>query len=328
MADFDIEQAEADKLMAVYDPIGAMAGVDDERMRALLDGVRTDSHDLQTLLDGLAPPESKPGLVDPDAVPDPPPEPITKPGDLITMGKHRLLCGDATNKDHVARLLGKRKPLLMVTDPPYGVNYDPEWRKKVGINKNEGRMGAVPNDDRADWTKAWALFPGRVAYVWHSDLHAAEVARSIEAVGMDIRCQIIWKKSRITLSRGAYHWQHEPCWYAVRKGGTAAWTGDRKQSTVWEVHLAGGDGDNLKGVGHGTQKPVECMERPLRNHGNQKDSVYDPFVGSGTMLIAAERQKRACFAMDIDPTYCDITVARWEEYTGEKAKRTKRRASK
>ena len=149
------------------------------------------------------------------------------------------------------------QPHLMVTDPPYGVDYDPAWRGRAGVNANTGKMGRVANDDRADWREAWALFPGEVAYVWHAGRFASTVQDSLEACGFEIRAQIIWGKDRFALSRGHYHWQHEPCWYAVR--GTAHWSGDRSQSTLWRIP-AREDG----GHGHGTQKPVECMRRPMR----------------------------------------------------------------
>jgi hypothetical protein len=115
----------------------------------------------------------------------------------------------------VERVLAGASPVLMTTDPPYGVEYDPGWRALAGVNNNRGKLGKVHNDDRADWREAWALFPGDVMYVWHAGRHAAIVQRSIEACGFEIRNQIVWAKDRFALSRGNYHWQHEPCWYAV-----------------------------------------------------------------------------------------------------------------
>ncbi len=167
-----------------------------------------------------------------EATPEPPDHPVSRPGDLWVLGKHRLLCGDATDAACVARLLDGVKPHLLVSDPPYGVNYDPDWRNRAGASETK-RTGKVLNDDRADWREAWALFPGDVAYVWHGALHASTVAESLAASGFDIRSQIIWAKERLVLSRGHYHWQHEPAWYAVR--GTGHWSGDRKQSTLWSI---------------------------------------------------------------------------------------------
>jgi DNA modification methylase len=202
----------------------------------------------------------------------------------------------------------------VVTDPPYGVNYDPEWRKRAGVN-NSDRMGKVTNDNRSDWREAWALFPGSVAYVWHGALHAANVANSLTSVGFQIRSQIVWAKKSLVMGRGHYHWQHEPCWYASK--GTANWHGDRKQSTVWS--LATQDGANDAATVHSTQKPVECMRRPIIHHTKAGDAVYDPFLGSGTTLVAAELTERVCYGLELDPGYCDVIVSRWEKLTGKKA---------
>ncbi len=172
--------------------------------------------ELSALLDGIEEDDSA-AREGEDEIPEAPEDPVTRPGDLWILGNHRLLCGDATVATDVERLLGTVKPLLMVTDPPYGVDYDPAWRNKAGAAATK-RTGKVLNDDRADWREAWALFPGDVAYVWHGALHAAVVAESLEAAGFNVRSQIIWAKDRLVLSRGDYHWQHEPCWYAVKKG--------------------------------------------------------------------------------------------------------------
>ena len=262
----------------------------------------------------LLAPAGTEGLTDPDAFPEKPVDPVTKPGELWLLGKHRLLCGDSTSAPDVARLLDGAVPTLMVTDPPYGVEYDPEWRMDAGLTGNTARMGKVMNDDRADWTEAWKLFPGDVAYVYHAGVFASTVQQSLERAGFAIRAQIIWAKDRLALSRGDYHWQHEPCWYAVREGGKGHRTDDRTQTTLWSIPAR-----DDAGHGHGTQKPVECMERPVRNH--LADTVYEPFAGSGTTVIACERTGRACIAMELDPGYCDVIVRRWEEFTGKKAER-------
>ena len=252
------------------------------------------------------------GLTDPDATPEPPETPATQPGDLIILGDHRLLCGDATDAGVVDRLLGDDTPVLMVTDPPYGVSYDPTYRSK-------NRTGNVENDDRCDWTEAWRLFSGDVAYVWHSSLHVVVVARSLAEAGFEPRSYLIWAKERLVMGRGHYHWQHEPCFYVVRENATASWCGGRDQATVWSIPSIRPDNPDDLETFHGTQKPVECMARPMRNHGKAGDYVYDPFVGSGTSLIAAERTGRRCLALDIDPVYCDVAVQRWQAYTEQKA---------
>ena len=303
-----------------------LASWDDAMLSIELDALRGAGIDWTLLgfdeeeLAKLLAPAGTEGLTDPDAVPEKPADPITKPGDLWLLGKHRLLCGDSTSATDVARLLDGAVPALMVTDPPYGVEYDPEWRMDAGLTGNTARMGKVMNDDRADWTEAWKLFPGDVAYVYHAGVFASTVQQSLERAGFAIRAQIIWAKDRLALSRGDYHWQHEPCWYAVREGGKGHRTDDRTQTTLWSIPAR-----DDAGHGHGTQKPVECMERPVRNH--LADTVYEPFAGSGTTVIACERTGRACIAMELDPGYCDVIVRRWEEFTGRKAERVQEEAS-
>ena len=252
------------------------------------------------------------GLTDPDDVPELPSEPVSRPGDLWTLGHHRLLCGDSTSPADVERVLDGVSPHLMVTDPPYGVEYDTAWRKRAGVNLNKGKLGKVANDNRADWREAWALFPGSVAYVWHAGRHASAVQDSLEATGFEVRAQIIWAKDRFALSRGHYHWQHEPCWYAVR--GTATWHGDRKQSTLWSINAR-----EDTGHGHGTQKPVECMKRPVENNSSPGQAVYEPFSGSGTTIIAGEMTGRSVHAIELDPAYVDVATQRWQAFTGQQA---------
>lgn len=250
-----------------------------------------------------------------EEVPEVPAVPVSRPGDLWCLGDHRLLCGDATKAEDVARLLGGVRPHLMVTDPPYGVMYDPGWRNAAGLSATK-RTGKVANDDRADWREAWALFPGDVAYVWHGALHATTVADSLVASGFAIRSQIIWAKERLVLSRGDYHWQHEPCWYAVRQKGKGHWTGDRKQTTLWQIASRDQDAATV----HGTQKPVDCMRRPILNNSSPGQAVYEPFSGSGSTLIAGETTGRPVLAMELDPAYVDVAVLRWQAFTGQVAR--------
>jgi DNA modification methylase len=227
------------------------------------------------------------------------------------------MCGDSTVATDVEALLAGVKPHLMVTDPPYGVQYDPSWHveaaaagKIKGAGKR-GSVGLVANDDRADWREAWALFPGDVAYIWHAGMMGGIVAESLVDSGFEIRSQIIWVKSSFAIGRGHYHWQHEPCWYAVRN--TGHWHGNRSQSTVWKI-------DKQKSeTGHSTQKPVECMKRPIENNSSPGQAVYEPFSGSGTTIIAGEMTGRSIYAMELSPQYVDVAVKRWQEFTGHKA---------
>ena len=167
--------------------------------------------------------------------------------------------------------------------------------------------GKVLNDDRADWREAWALFPGDVAYVWHGALHAADGRREPRSLPASPSArQIIWDKMRLVIGRGDYHWQHEPAWYAVRKGRTGHWAGGRNQTTVWQIP------HRKYGSGHGTEKPVECMKRPIENNSSPGQAVYEPFSGSGTTIIAAEMTGRACHAIELNPAYVDVAVKRWQ----------------
>ena len=267
------------------------------------------------------------GLTDPDDVPEPPKDPVSRAGDVWLLGRHRLACGDSTERETVERALGGVKPHLMVTDPPYGVSYDASWRDgtvdavtgqvkgRVGQGPISGRAkGKVQNDDQIDWHEAWALFPGDVAYVWHAGIHAAGVADSLVASGFAIRSQIIWAKNHLAISRGHYHWMHEPCWYAVRKSGSGHWSGDRKQTTLWQI-----DKPRKSETGHSTQKPVECMKRPIENNSSPGQAVYEPFCGSGTTIIAAEMTGRSCLAIELSPAYVDTSVIRWQAFTGQTA---------
>ncbi len=214
-------------------------GWDDAMLRVELQDLQAMGFD--TLLTGFDEREIKAmgtvGNTDPEEVPTPP-DPaaaISKAGDVWLCGDHRIACGDSTDSKTVQAALGGAKPLLMVTDPPYGVEYDPAWR--ADANKWKGAtvklgckaVGRVSNDDLADWLEAWKLFPGDVAYAWHGGLHSVEQATSLERAGFVIRSQIVWNKGRLVISRGDYHWQHEACWYAVRKGKTGHWNGSRTE---------------------------------------------------------------------------------------------------
>ena len=230
-------------------------------------------------------------------------------GQLWALGDHRLICGDSTQAEIVTRLLRQDHPYLMVTDPPYGVNYDADWRKKLDSGSVNRATGKVLNDHRVDWREAYTLFPGAVAYIWHASVYTGQVAESIAACGFEIRNHIIWAKNQFVISRGHYHHQFEPCWYAVRKGQTARWVGDRKQGTLWSI-----DKPLKSETGHSTQKPLDCMARPIRNH--DSEFVYDPFAGSGTTLIACENLKRKCLAIELNPDYVAVILQRYSDHTG------------
>lgn len=239
-----------------------------------------------------------------------------RPGGLWSLGSHRLGCGDAADPHFVGRLLyGMKTPFLMTTDPPYGTNYDPTWRKGVHPHQEDAaRPVRVKNDERTpDWADAYRFFPGNVAYVWHAALYAGLFQSGLLAAGFICRNQIIWRKNHFAVSQGHYHWQHEPCWYAVRKGQSANWRGERNQTTIWDIpnlHHAPKTPDDAK-TPLSAQKPVECMLRPIRNHTQPGDAVYDPFAGSGTTLIAAELSDRIAIAGDLNPQMVAVSLERF-----------------
>jgi DNA modification methylase len=256
---------------------------------------------------------------------EPPKDPKTKLGDIYQLGEldHVLVCGDSTDNLVVNSCVGDNVPILMVTDPPYGVNYDASWRKDI-----KGKLGAcratgkVKNDNQIDWSLAWNLFPGSVAYVWCASWYLPEVSTGLQTCGFEIKSLIIWAKQHFSLSRGDYHWQHEPCWYAVKKGQKHNWQGARDQSTLWEISNLNAFGANKddERTAHSTQKPLECMCRPIRNNTSAGQGVFDPFLGSGTTLISCEQLERKCYGIELDPAYCDITVQRWVNYRNKVGK--------
>jgi DNA modification methylase len=259
---------------------------------------------------------------------------VTEPGDLWLCGEHRVRCGDATNAEDVALLLGDRKPRLMVTDPPYGISLDSEWRDRAGLNSNgpaepsymkkrtAGHIEtSISGDTRADWSEAFALVPSLdVLYVWHASVHSSEVLAGLLRIGFLYPQQIIWNKQRTMLTRTHYWYQHEPCWYVRKKN--APWYGKAgENSTVWDSPspkfiMGGSDEPKLD---HPTQKPVELMRRPILNHLRHGELVFDPFLGSGTTLAAAELAERVCCGMELDPKYVDVIVERWQQLTGKQA---------
>ncbi len=280
--------------------------------------------------------------------------PRTKPGDLWQVGDHRLLCGDATKPEDVDRLLGGATPTLLATDPPYGVSLDGSWRDGVynalghaeqtymrmdgqadadnATRANGGAHGrtaghrrtSISGDTRVDWSEAFALVPSlTVGYVWHAGVHAAEVAQGLERIGFEIVAQVIWDKGLFAIGRSWYHWSHEPCWVVRKRGARSPFRGSRDQATIWRVPspkmIMGGSSEAKED--HPTQKPLVLFETPIDNHLKPGGGVYDPFLGSGTCLIAAERQGARCYALEIDPLYVEVALRRWERFSGEEAVR-------
>jgi DNA modification methylase len=269
-----------------------------------------------------------------DEVPPVPADPVSRVGDLWHCGPHRVLCGDSTDPVAVARLLGDKQPTLLVTDPPYGIELDSEWRDRAGLNgcgaaeasymksRTEGHHNTtISSDTRADWSEAFELVPSiQVAYVWHASVFTREVLNGLERIGFLYPQQIIWDKGRVVLTRTHYWYRHEPCWYVRKKN--APWYGKAgENATVWESaspkFIMGGSGEEK--FDHPTQKPVELMRKPILNHTRRGELVYEPFLGSGTTLAAAESTQRVCYGIELDPKFADVVVQRWQGMTGKQA---------
>ena len=269
-----------------------------------------------------------------EPAPLPPANPASRVGDLWLLGLHRVICGDALNADVVAQLLEGRKPILMVTDPPYGIELDSEWRDRAGLNgcgaaepsymkhRTEGHTETkISGDTKADWSDAFALAPSlEVAYVWHASAYTREVLDGLLRIGFEHHQQIIWNKGRTVLTRTLYWFQHEPCWFVRKK--KAPWYGKPgENSTVWDAAspkfiMGGSDEEKFD---HPTQKPIELMRKPILNHLRRGEIVYEPFLGSGTTLAAAESTGRVCCGIELDPKYVDVVILRWQKMSGKHA---------
>jgi len=333
----DLSDSEEELILATIDPVTGLAGTDHKLLDSLITDIRlTDlgmdlGKGLNSLLDGLSP---LPAVKGEDEVPTVPVDPASRTGDLWLCGKHRVLCGNSTEAEDVTRLLSGREPLLMVTDPPYGIELDSEWRDRAGLNgcgpaessyMNASDAGhtetTISGDTRADWSEAFELVPSiQVAYVWHASVFTREVLDGLLRIGYLYPQQIIWNKGRTVLTRTHYWYQHEPCWYVRKKN--APWFGKAgENSTIWnspspKFIMGGSDEEKFD---HPTQKPVELMRHPIINHTKRGELVYEPFLGSGTTLAAAEVTERVCCGVELDPKYVDVIVQRWEKLAGKMA---------
>lgn len=270
-----------------------------------------------------------------EPAPLPPTVPVSRTGDLWTLGEHRIICGDATDAETIRRLLDNRRPILMVTDPPYGIELDSEWRDRAGLNgcgpaeasymkhRTPGHTETtISGDTRADWSEAFEHVPSlEVAYVWHASRFTCEVLAGLLRIGFEHHQQIIWSKPRFAVTRTLYWFQHEPCWFVRKKN--APWYGKHgaETTTVWQAAspkmiMGGSDEDKFD---HPTQKPIELMRRPIVNHLQRGEMVFEPFLGSGTTLAAAEATGRVCCGVEIDPKYVDVVIERWQKMSGKTA---------
>jgi len=308
------------------------AGWDDEMLKAELltlqeEGFNTDltgfsDDELNALLNS----EIIEGQTDPDEIPEPPVEPITKLGDIWVLGNHRLMCGDSTSIDNAKRLMGDELAELLITDPPYNVDMTAknEMLQKAGkARKDESTFGIqndkMSNDDFRQFlrdvysTANSAMRDGAVFYIWFADVETSNFSGAISDVGWKLSQMVIWKKSSFVLGRKDYHFIHEPCLYGWKDGASHYWGSDRSQTTVLDFKKP------AKSELHPTMKPVELFEYQISNSSKPNDVVLDLFGGSGTTAIACERLSRKARLMELDPKYCDVIVKRWEDFTGKKA---------
>ena len=258
--------------------------------------------------------EEKQGLTDEDEVPEAPEEPISKLGDIWKLGKHKLICGDSTILNNYEKLFSENKADLLMTDPPYNVDYEGKTKDKLTIqndSKNDDDFLQFLTD--AFNNCAIHLKLGCSFYIFHSDWYGLEFRQSIKNSDLELKQNLIWAKNSMVMGRQDYQWQHEPCLYGWKRGASHSWFSDRKQTTIIKYDRPS------KSKLHPTMKPVGLVEYLIKNSSKQEDIVLDPFLGSGTTLIACEKQSRICFGIELEPKYCDVIIKRWENFTGKKA---------
>lgn len=276
-----------------------------------LDILGFDADELKNLLDPVTPTE---GLTDEDEVPEVPEEPKTKPGDIYKLGRHRLMCGDSTSIDALEKLCDGQLVDMWLTDPPYNVAYEGKTKDALTIKNDSMDDDQFRQFLRDSYTAAdMVMKSGAVFYIWHADSEGYNFRGAAKDAGWTVRQCLIWKKSTMVMGRQDYHWKHEPCLYGWKEGAGHLWAADRKQTTILEFDKPSRNGE------HPTMKPVGLFEYQMLNNTKGGDIVLDSFGGSGTTLIAAEKNGRVARLMELDPKYCDVIVKRWEDFTGQKA---------
>ena len=313
----DMTEAQKKAYVIADNKLALNAGWDTNFLSLELQELKDQDFDLTLLgfddkeLDALLAPEVTEGLTDEDSVPDTPIEPKTKLGDIYILGNHRLMCGDSTSIDAVEKLTDGLVDIL-VTDPPYNVNYE----GSNGLKIQNDSMGDEQFRQflRDAFVAANAVMKqGAVFYIWHADVEGYNFRGACKDAGWQVRQCLVWNKDSLVMGRQDYHWKHEPCLYGWKDGAAHLWAADRKQTTIIECKKP------KKNDMHPTMKPVELMEYQILNNTKGQDIVLDLFGGSGSTLIAAEKTGRKARLMELDPKYCDVIVKRWEDFTGKKA---------
>jgi len=265
-------------------------------------------------IDALLAEKGTEGLTDPDDTPEPPVEPVTRPGDVWVCGQHRVMCGSSLEMTAMERLCGDQRVDMLLTDPPYNVAYTGKTKDALTIQNDSMGDEAFRTFLRDAFVTADAVLkPGAVFYVWHADSEGYNFRGACKDAGWQVRQCLIWQKNSMVMGRQDYHWQHEPCLYGWKDGAGHLWASDRKQTTLLKFDRPSRSED------HPTMKPVALFEYQLLNNTKGGDIVLDSFGGSGTTLIAAEKNGRIARIMELDPKYVDVIVKRWEDFTGQKA---------
>jgi DNA modification methylase len=322
----DLDEREADTLLATLDPLAALAEADPGALAALLEDVETSSAAVLELLDGLRRAAGLPLVPlfgDPDDIPALPTVPRTRPGDVWLLGDHRLVCGDAVDPSAIDRAMGGARADLVWTDPPYGVEYVGKTRDALTIAGDRSRGLATLLE--ASFTQIDRVSrDGAAIYVAHAGQTAHVFLEAFTQVGWRLRQTLVWVKDRPVLGHGDYHYQHEPILYGVARPqgrwgrGGDGWYGGNGESSVLEVPRPAASRE------HPTMKPVELVRRLIANSSREGDVVLDPFAGSGSTLVAAHLSGRRCVSVELDPAYCDVIVDRFESLTGLTARRARR----
>ena len=262
---------------------------------------------------GFTMPEEEFEIVE-DEVPDLPEEPKSKRGDMYMLGNHRLMCGDSTILEDVEKLLGGVKADLLITDPPYNVDYTGKTKDalKIENDKFDDANGFCQFLTDAFSAANEVMKPGAVFYIWHADIEGYNFRKACQNIDWKVRECLIWAKNSMVMGRQDYQWQHEPCLYGWKEG-THLWASDRKQTTL--LHFDRPTRNDI----HPTMKPVALFDYQIKNNTKQGDVVLDLFGGSGTTIMACEQNKRVAYSMELDPRYVDAIVQRWENFTGKKA---------
>lgn len=278
--------------------------------------------DMDDLASFMGPDEPQGGRTDADDTPEPDEtKVICRPGDLWTLGNHKLICGDATDPEVLKRLVGEEKVAMWLTDPPYNVAYEGKTEDALTI-QNDHMTDA---DFRTFLFQAYkaadgVMAPGAVFYIWHADSEGFNFRGAARDVGWKVRQCLIWQKQTLVMGRQDYHWKHEPCLYGWKEGAAHYWASDRKQTTILEFDKPARNGE------HPTMKPVALFAYQLGNNTRKGDLVLDSFGGSGTTLIAAEQLGRKARLCELDPKYCDVIIRRFQAFTGQQAIREDQRA--